>query len=184
MKKFVFAIFLTITSTSGLFAQSEQPQIIIEQEGERMATYKEYEGFILDLTETLATPAILPKFELLNYSKDPYINWLDRLNLNLGNVTYGRTNYSPDMIHSQWNRYSMRTQGINDPINTATFRLNDNWKLSTYGDYDADGYKRANPAQLPWQKNDFKGGFELKSSKGFSFKMEMRRTANPHELYW
>lgn len=183
MKNLVSIIFVIISSTFSIYAQSEQPQIIISQEKERMATYKEYEGFILDLTEAIASPAVIPEFKLLDKSIDPYTNWLEKLNINTNKVSFGSPNFS-HLPNNYWNRYGIMSNGINNPINSATFRLGNDWKISTYGDYDANGYKRTNQAQLPWQKNDFRGGFEFKSpNNAFSFRMEVRKEGSPHGIW-
>ena len=39
-------------------------------------------------------------------------------------------------------------------------------RIHTYGEYDKDGWKVPNPSALPWEKNNFKGAFELKSANG------------------
>ena len=57
----------------------------------------------------------------------------------------------------------------------SSFRLNNGWQLNTYGEYDADGNRVYNPSALPWQRNNFKGAFELKSQDGsFGFRIEVQ----------
>ena len=46
----------------------------------------------------------------------------------------------------------------------GTFKLKNGWKINTYGDYDKDGWKVPNRSAMPWEKNNFRGAFELKSS--------------------
>lgn len=182
MRKFISIIVIIISSTVSVYAQTEQPQLIISQENEPMATFKEYEGFILDLNEAIANPLVIPEFKLLDKSTNHYIDWLDRLNINTNKTSFGSPIFS-NSSNNHWNQHGVMFDGVNSPINSATFRLGNDWKLSTYGDYDANGYKRTNQAQLPWQKNDFRGGFEFKSPKGFSFRMEVRREGSPHGIW-
>ena len=56
----------------------------------------------------------------------------------------------------------------------ASYRLQNGIRINTYGEYDSDGYKRANPAALPWQRNNFNAAFEMRSSNGkFGIKVEV-----------
>lgn len=183
MKKLLtlFTLFLLYSST--LLAQSEKPIIEIDNKSEKMATYKEFGGFILDLNQALSNPALIPNMNLMPTKMDPVINWIDRLNLNLGNTTYGI--HQPSIFHSNssWGYGYGINRGWNSsdaPLNSASFKLNDNVRLNTYGDYDAQGYKRRNPSALPWEKNDFRGAFELKSNNGFSIRFEVQRKGSPY----
>ena len=48
--------------------------------------------------------------------------------------------------------------------------------LFAYGEYDKDGWRVPNPSALPWQKNNFKGAFELKSQDGsFGIRIEVQK---------
>lgn len=184
MKKFTFILLILFSVLVTANAQQEGQGIQIETEREQMATYKEYGGFILDLTEALASPAVFPEFKLLNKSTDPFINWMERLNFDLDKVVYGKKGVASfgATIHPGYYGTSM-SSGVNQPINTASFRLNDKWRLNTQGDYDADGNKRRIPPALPWEKNDFRGAFELKSSNGFSLRFEVQRKSNPYGMW-
>ncbi|MBD4337957.1 hypothetical protein GUH15_18220, partial [Xanthomonas citri pv. citri] len=54
--------------------------------------------------------------------------------------------------------------------------LKNGWKITTYGEYDADGNKVRNPSALPWEKNNFNGAFEMKSENGnFGIRIEVQR---------
>lgn len=58
----------------------------------------------------------------------------------------------------------------------ASYRLNNGIRINTYGEYDANGYKRVNPAALPWQRNNFNAAFEVKSPDGkFGIKVEVHQ---------
>ena len=83
-------------------------------------------------------------------------------------ATYGRTS-STSSLWSAWSP----TEG---DLHTAQFKLNNGWRLSTQGQYNADGYRRVAPSALPWERNNFHGAFELKSPNGaFGIKVEVRR---------
>ena len=52
-------------------------------------------------------------------------------------------------------------------------------EMNTYGEYNADGKKVPNPAAMPWEKNNFKGAFEMKSSDGnFGIRIEVQQGRN------
>ncbi|MDR3118303.1 MAG: occludin [Mediterranea sp.] len=64
-------------------------------------------------------------------------------------------------------------------LQAATFKLNDRMQLSTYGQYTWDGRQIPNPGALPWEKNNFTGGIELKSNNGFGIRIEVRKGRDP-----
>ena len=56
------------------------------------------------------------------------------------------------------------------------FTLKNGMRIHTYGEYDKDGWKVPNPSALPWEKNNFKGAFELKSANGaFGIRIEVQQ---------
>ena len=58
----------------------------------------------------------------------------------------------------------------------GSFKLKNGMRLNTYGEYNADGKKVPNPAAMPWEKNNFKGAFEMKSSDGnFGIRIEVQQ---------
>lgn len=63
-----------------------------------------------------------------------------------------------------------------DNLQGARFRLRNGWQLHTYGQYDKDGWRIPDPSALPWERNNFKGAFELKSSNGaFGIRIEVQQ---------
>lgn len=61
-------------------------------------------------------------------------------------------------------------------LQMGSFRLKNGWRIHTYGQYNKEGRKVYNPAALPWERNDFKGAFELKSANGaFGFRIEVQQ---------
>lgn len=64
----------------------------------------------------------------------------------------------------------------NNYLQMGSFRLKNGWRLNTYGEYDKDGWRMPTPSALPWQKDNFKGAFELKSANGsFGIRVEVRK---------
>lgn len=175
MKRTGIILLLTLFTLS-IYAQEQKPIITIDKK-EDYAGYKEYGGFILDLNSEMMQMQGIPKLKL--FDVDPYPNFKQILNLNTSNVTYGLQ----DLNYTRQNRfgYSRYGNSITDgPVNTATFRINDVMKVTTYGDYDAQGYRRVNPSAMPWERNNFRGGFELKTSSGFSFGIQVERKGSPY----
>lgn len=61
-------------------------------------------------------------------------------------------------------------------LQMGSFRLKNGWRIHTYGQYNKEGRKVYNPTALPWERNDFKGAFELKSANGaFGFRIEVQQ---------
>ena len=73
---------------------------------------------------------------------------------------------------------AMRTGfwGSTDNLQMGSFTLKNGMRIHTYGEYDKDGWKVPNPSALPWEKNNFKGAFELKSANGaFGIRIEVQQ---------
>ncbi len=169
---------LTVLSLTSAFAQSEGLENdslpVISLDGSRHisldGSQKTFDGgFILDMGSMLATPefsapALLPQ----------QLDWQSLLTLSgvakdynsifrpKGNVTYGRSSFSP----TQSGFYGWGANPHSPTLQSATYRLNNGLRITTYGEYNADGHKVHNPAALPWQRNNFNAGFEFKSESG------------------
>ena len=62
---------------------------------------------------------------------------------------------------------------------STTYKLNNGMRLTSYGEYDADGKKVMNQHALPWQKQNFNAGVWLESSDGkFGIGIEVHRGRN------
>jgi hypothetical protein len=114
----------------------------------------------------------LPKPELLPASTQDY-NKLFSLS---GDKVYSQ-GFTPSLFLNGtfgsmwWGTSSMQ------PMQTATFKLNNGMRLTTFGDYNIDGY-RMNRSPYPWERNNFRGGFELKSGNfGFGIQVEVHRNS-------
>lgn len=141
---------------------------------------KSYDGFLIDMNSLvkLPTPDMNKTYKIVipDVSKD--YNWIFRLN---PDVTYssGLSNMfslsgSP---YFSSNPFSIMGFGnTTDNLQMGSFRLKNGWRLNTYGEYDKDGWRVPNPSALPWQKNNFKGAFELKSQDGsFGIRIEVQK---------
>ena len=128
------------------------------------------DGYLLDMRSILPAPPTLavPAFDWREMKKD---NRFDETFFYRKNVKYGRSEY-----YSLSDNFSPFGFGNSTTLNKATYSLRNGMKINTYGEYDADGYKRNNPSALPWQKNNFKGAFEMKTKNGnFGVRVEVQR---------
>ena len=125
----------------------------------------------------LSTPT-LPKFtlEIPDASKDysrifqlnPNVTYSQGLSniFSLSNSRYFSSN--PFGLTGFW--------GSTDNLQMGSFTLKNGMRIHTYGEYDKDGWKVPNPSALPWEKNNFKGAFELKSANGaFGIRIEVQQ---------
>lgn len=139
---------------------------------------KNYNGFLLDMSLMKMSAPRLPKFtlEIPDASKD--YGGIFRLN---PDVTYsqGLSNiFSP----SNSTFYSMNPFGLtgfgfsSDNLQMGSFKLKNGMRINTYGEYDKDGWRVPNRSALPWERNNFKGAFEMKSANGaFGIRIEVQQ---------
>ena len=141
-------------------------------------TVKSYDGFLLDMGLMNLSAPTLPRFTLevpaasKDYSRifrlnpdETYSQGLSNL-FSLSNSRYFSSN--PFGLNSFW--------GDADNLQMGSFRLKNGMRLNTYGQYDKDGWRVPNPSALPWEKNNFKGAFELKSANGaFGIRIEVQQ---------
>lgn len=193
MKQLFLCIITLLTGISAISAQNEVPADTIRSRStERSipegvspggnplpAGVKNFDGFLLDMgLMNMATPPTLPRFtlEIPDASKD--YGRIFQLN---PNVTYsqGLSNIF-SLSNSQF--YSSNPFGLTgfwgsmDNLQMGSFTLKNGMRINTYGEYNKDGYKVHNPSALPWQKNNFKGAFEMKSANGaFGIRIEVQQ---------
>lgn len=170
MKRLLFILSLLAISYT-VFAQEGEPGDSVRIS---FSNHKPFGDFLID-TNLLKTPK-LPKFGLESMlgpdmSKDynQYFQLDNRMIFTQGSV--------------QMPFYSITYPGLSwhstEQLQMGTFQLNDNIRLHTYGQYDADGYKVPNRSAMPWQRNNFVGGMELKTSNGFGIRIDVRRGHDP-----
>lgn len=169
MKKLILLLALLLP-TMIVSAQSEQPA-----ENDRTSpktNYKEFGGFLLDMGLMSVLPPQLPKYDLgLNKMSKDY-NELFSLNPNVI-MTQGLSNvFSSSYFGVGFGGFGSTPQ----QLQMGSFKLKNGMRINTYGEYNADGYRVPNPSALPWQKNNFKGAFEMKSANGaFGIRIEVQQ---------
>lgn len=190
MKQFLFCIILLLAGISAARAQSAQPADTIPPttasaesapdaiDIEALSGVKSYDGFLLDIGLMNLSAPTLPRFtlEVPNASKD--YNSLFRLN---PNTVYSQ-GLSNTFLPGSSTVYGMNPFGLtgfwSSPQNLqmGSFTLKNGMRIHTYGEYDKDGWRVPNPSALPWERNNFKGAFELKSANGaFGIRIEVQQ---------
>lgn len=139
---------------------------------------KNFDGFLLDMSLMKTTAPKLPRFtlEIPDASKD--YSRIFQLN---PNVIYSQE-LSNIFSLSNAPVYSMNPFGLTgfwgspDNLQMGSFKLKNGMQINTYGEYDKDGWRVPNPSALPWEKNNFKGAFEMKSANGaFGIRIEVQQ---------
>lgn len=141
---------------------------------------KSYDGFLIDLNSLMKLPAQdwEKPFQIVIPDASKDYNRIFRLN---PDVTYSSgLNNMFSLSGSPYfssNPFGLTGFGsTTDNLQMGSFRLKTGWRLNTYGQYDKDGRRVSNPSALPWQQNDFKGAFELKSQNGsFGIRIEVQK---------
>lgn len=197
MKRIFFCIITLLAGIATAGAQNEVPADTLRSkavsegvppegvplsDGILPSDVKNYDGFLLDMgLMKMAAPPRLPKFtlEIPDASKD--YNRLFQLN---PNVTYSQ-GLSNIFSLSNSRFYSSNPFGLTgfwgstDNLQMGSFTLKNGMRINTYGEYDKDGWKVPNPSALPWEKNNFKGAFEMKSANGaFGIRIEVQQGRN------
>ena len=187
MKQVCLFIIALFAGSISLYAQSEAQGDSIRShvlpdgtppEGALMPEVKNYDGFLLDMSLLKMEDPRLPEFtlEIPVASKD--YSRMFRLN---PNATYSQ---GLSNVFSLTNStvYSMNPFGLSgfwsspENLQMGSFRLKNGMRINTYGEYDKDGWKVPNHSALPWEKNNFKGAFEMKSSNGaFGIRIEVQQ---------
>ena len=175
MKKLI--LFLSLALSVGFAsAQSEVPSDSIRRAPS--SNIKEFGGFLLDMGLMNVAPPKLPKFSLdvPDVSKD--YNQIFRLNTD-ATYTQGFTDAFSSPFSAFGYGYGWGLSSSPQFMQMGTFKLKNGWKINTYGDYDKDGWKVPNRSAMPWEKNNFRGAFELKSSNGnFGIRIEVQQGRN------
>ena len=175
MRKLILFLSL-ILSVGFASAQSEVPSDSIRRAPS--SNIKEFGGFLLDMGLMNVAPPKLPKFSLdvSDVSKD--YNQTFRLNTD-ATYTQGFTDAFSSPFSGFGYGYGWGLSSSPQFMQMGTFKLKNGWKINTYGDYDKDGWKVPNRSAMPWEKNNFRGAFELKSSNGnFGIRIEVQQGRN------
>lgn len=174
MKKLILSLSLLLAITTA-FAQSELPADSLPRSPRE--NYKEFGGFLLDMGLMSVMPPRLPQlnFDMSSEASKDY-NQLFRLN---PDITYSQGAsylFSPSYSGFGWPGF-----GSSQHLQMGSFKLKNGMRINTYGEYNAEGYRVPNRSALPWEKNTFKGAFELKSANGsFGIRIEMQQGRSPY----
>lgn len=171
MKRLILFVCVMLGALS-VSAQSEVPADTIRGVP---STVKQYGDFLIDMGLFAASPVRLPRPSLNLYDASKDYNRIFRLNPD-ATMTQGFSNAFAPVYSSG---YAWGFGGFSSTpqyLQMGSFKLKNGMRLNTYGEYDADGRKVPNPSAMPWEKNNFKGGFELKSGNGaFGIRIEVQQ---------
>lgn len=171
MKIFILILMLA-TAVSEARAQAETPT---ENHLQTPAGVKDFGGFLLDMGTMLNAESLVlppPTFSALSWNDfsdpsalplltpNPDALRIDTRLTSFGGMLDGVLN--PNLASQVF----PGTKGTRLDLRGVTYRLNNGLRISTYGEYDADGNRRYNPAALPWEKDDFNAALELKTDDG------------------
>ena len=160
------------TAVSEARAQAETPT---ENHLQTPAGVKDFGGFLLDMGTMLNAESLVlppPTFSALSWNAfsdpsalpllmpNPDALRIDTRLTSFGGMLDGVLN--PNLASQVF----PGTKGTRLDLRGVTYRLNNGLRISTYGEYDADGNRRYNPAALPWEKDDFNAALELKTDDG------------------
>lgn len=179
MKRVLFYLFLTLCGLPAMQAQSETPMDTLRTDAGVIAV-KNFDGFLLDMSlmQSVMPAPYLPKYSLQIPDASKDFSYLFRLN---PDVTYTQGYTSLFSTFGKGSYYTaspfgLSTFGAGDNLQMGSFKLKNGMRLNTYGQYDKDGRRVFNPSALPWERNDFKGAFELKSANGnFGIRIEVEK---------
>ena len=190
MKRFLFLFTIIALYSSMAFAQNEVATDTLRQETGNIPPAEEqllpdgtrnYGGFLIDMNSLIKMPThdLSKSFKIVipNASKD--YSQLFRLN---PDVTYssGLSNMFSSGSSFYLNPFGLNSVGsLMDNLQMGSFKLKNGMRINTYGEYNKEGRKVFNPSALPWERNNFKGAFELKSQDGsFGFRIEVQQGRN------
>lgn len=150
----------------------------VPPEGALMPEVKNYNGFLLDMNLLNTEVPGRPRFATDMPTAEKDFSRLFRLN---SNVTYSQglsDIFSPTGSFV----YGINPFGLTNfwsspqTLQMSSFKLKNGMRINTYGEYDMHGRKVPNPSALPWERNNFKGAFEMKSANGsFGIRIEVQR---------
>lgn len=181
--KQILLLVLFFTISTAAYAQHEithdtLPPLPPETAIDRLPSEtKSFGGFLIDMTlMNLQTPPRFSDFKLEIPDVSKNYNQLFQLN---PNITYsqGLTTLFTQSGSLWWGSSSFGAWG-NAPttLQMSSFKLKNGMRINTYGQYNKEGRKVYNPSALPWERNDFKGAFELKSANGaFGVRIEVQQ---------
>lgn len=173
MKKLILFLMLML-SVGFVSAQSEIPSDSLRHTPK--ATIKDFGGFLLDMGLMSVAPPKLPEFNLDMPKMTKDYNEIFRLNTD-ATYTQGFTN----AFSSPFSGFGYGWGLSSSPqfMQMGSFKLKNGMHINTYGDYNEKGWRVPNRSAMPWEKNNFRGAFELKSANGsFGIRIEVQQGRN------
>ncbi|WP_321480372.1 hypothetical protein [uncultured Bacteroides sp.] len=171
MKKGIlfFAILMVSITT---MAQSEQQSDSLVLHSPKAQSFGKY---MLDVN-LYSKPAFrLPSYMEMLKTTPSMENFLESLYRSPQWVfTKAGPNDLPTLQYTYVTPYSS-SHSIMQNIGMGSIKLNKNLKLNLYGQYTPEGHKIKGNNLLPWQKDDFMGGMELKVNNNFGIRIEVQR---------
>lgn len=143
------------------------------------AGVKSYGGFLLDMSlmQTGMPAPFLSKYTLVIPDASKDYSFMFRLDPNVSYTqgTSNRFSWGQNTFYSN-NPFGLSTFDASDNLQMGSFRLNNGMRINTYGQYNKDGWRVPSHNALPWERNSFKGAFELKSANGnFGIRVEVQQ---------
>ena len=191
MKRFLFLLIAAFLTAMAALAQTEAASDTLRRATDDTVPagmllspdgVKSHDGFLINMNNLLKqpTPDMNRDYKIVIPDASKDYSRIFRLN---PDVTYssGLSNMfslsgSPYFSRNPFGLTGFGFGDAADNLQMGSFRLKNGWRLNTYGEYDKDGWRVPNPSALPWQKNNFKGAFELKSQDGsFGIRIEVER---------
>ncbi|MBR0041791.1 MAG: occludin [Bacteroides sp.] len=173
MKKILYILCLLMATWSAKAQEVAGDSLRLPAEGyvppfELSADVKDYGGFLLDMGLMELAPTIPFTLRPTFSYKDKPVNYNQLFKLN-PNMLFTQGNYPS--LSGAMNFFATPTS-----MTMSSFRLKNGMRLNTYGEYNFKGERQIRPSALPWQRNNFKGAFELKSANGnFGVRVEVSR---------
>ena len=179
MKRIYIPLLMLLIALS---AKAQTENISIRSDGTQR---KDFGGFILDMGSMLNAESLtLPMLFLPGMSQlMPLLPDDGELKINPNAWTFNNKviytttsslNFSPHGALVYPGAHSLPFQW-----QSTTYKLNNGMRLTSYGEYEADGRRVMNPQAMPWQKQNFNAGFWLESSDGkFGIGIEVHRGRN------
>ncbi|WP_291530537.1 occludin [Bacteroides sp. UBA939] len=175
MKVILFVIFFCLFAIR-VNAQNEIPAD--STHNITLSETKDFDGFLLDMSLMKMAAPQMPRFTLSIPDASKDYSFMFRLN---PDATYSQ-GLSDMFSLGNSTVYSMNPFGLTGfgsslhNLQMGSFRLKNGMRINTYGEYNKDGWRVPNPSALPWERNNFKGAFELKSANGsFGIRIEVQQ---------
>lgn len=174
--RFLPLLLAFLALTPSLRAQTERPGEVASPAVEEPSDVRNYGGYLIDMSLMgLAEPQ--PSVRILDMPF-PLARDYSRMFAPMGSATYSVMPYSEVFAPGNSALGGFRFYGPATLFGSAcvtcgstnlqmgSFRLSNGMRIQTYGQYNADGYRMPSHSALPWEKNQFRGAFELKSANG------------------